>query len=404
MSRERRRPGRAARPRILGATPRLAGAGVLLAGAALLLAATPADASREEDLAVVRRAIEESRERVASYEREQRGMLDALEAIERSAQLLEREVARVGREAARAREEHERLEADAAAQARRLDATRRALSQRAVALYRAGELGSLQLLFSADGLREFLARVQLLRRLVARDAELLVRHRAAALALEQARESAREAAVRLAGVSRELGLRSGELEAERRAKRGIVSRLHADRARERAALAELETAARALETTLSGLGTDAGGEPPPDGPPFVALRRRLVPPVDAPIARGFGRVVDREFQTQTFLSGVVFEAQAGLPVRAVAAGRVRYAGWFRGYGRLVILDHGSGYYTVSGHLGELGVGVGDPVESGAQIGTVGESGSLSGPRLYFEIRRGAEALDPTEWLAERRRG
>jgi septal ring factor EnvC (AmiA/AmiB activator) len=134
------------------------------------------------------------------------------------------------------------------------------------------------------------------------------------------------------------------------------------------------------------------------------LRRRLDPPVDAPIVSGFGRVVDREFQTKTFRSGVVFDAPAGTAVRAVAAGRVRYAGWFQGYGRLVILDHGSGYYTVSGHLAELRVGLGDGVERGAEIGSVGDSGSLSGPRLYFEIRRGAEPLDPREWLAPPRRG
>ncbi len=370
----------------------------------LLLASLPALAAREEDLAVVRRAIEDSRQRVEAYEREQRGMLEALEAIDRSAALLEREVGQVGRRAEQARREHEGLEAEAAEQARKLEATQRALANRAVALYRAGELGSLQLLFSADGIREFLARVQLLRRLVSRDAQLLARHRAVAKELAQAREAAREAAVRLASLSRELSQRSRELEVERRAKRGLVSRLHADRARERAALAELETAARALETTLSGLGSGAEGAPAPDGPPFVALRRHLAPPVDAPITRGFGRVVDREFQTQTFRSGVVFDAPSGLPVRAVAAGRVRYAGWFRGYGRMVILDHGSGYYTVSGHLGELRVGVGDPVERGAEIGTVGDSGSLSGPRLYFEIRHGAEALDPVEWLAELRRG
>jgi septal ring factor EnvC (AmiA/AmiB activator) len=375
-----------------------------LLGAALVLASLPAGASREQDLAVVRRAIEDSRERVAAYESEQRGVLEALEAIDRSAQILEREVAEVGRQAAQARRDHASLEAEAAEQAGKLETTRRALSKRAVALYRAGELGSLQLLFSSDGIREFLARVQLLRRLVGRDAELLSRYRTAANRLAQSREAAREAEGRLAGLSRELAQRSEQLEAEQQAKRGIVSRLHADRARERAALAELETAARALETTLSGLGAEADGAPPPLGPPFVALRHRLDPPVDAPIARGFGRVVDREFRTQTLRSGVVFEAAAGLPVRAVAAGRVRYAGWFRGYGRLVILDHGSGYYTVSGHLGELKVGVGDPIESGAQIGTVGDSGSLSGPRLYFEIRRGAEALDPTEWLSELRRG
>ena len=86
------------------------------------------------------------------------------------------------------------------------------------------------------------------------------------------------------------------------------------------------------------------------------------------------------------------------------SGRVRYAGWFQGYGRLVILDHGGGYYTVSGHLAEIAVAVGDTVASGAPIGTVGDSGSLSGPRLYFEIRRGGEALDPREWLLPRGKG
>jgi septal ring factor EnvC (AmiA/AmiB activator) len=106
-----------------------------LLGAALLGAALPSSASREQDLTVVRRAIEDSRERVASYEREQRGVLEALEAIERSAQILEREVALVTRDAAQARKEHASLEAEAAEHARKLEATRRALSKRAVALY-----------------------------------------------------------------------------------------------------------------------------------------------------------------------------------------------------------------------------------------------------------------------------
>jgi septal ring factor EnvC (AmiA/AmiB activator) len=253
-------------------------------------------------------------------------------------------------------------------------------------------------------MRDFLGRMQLLRKVVARDADLLARHRAAAQALGQAREASASATDRLEQLSRELAQRRDELATERRAKRAIVARLYGDRARERSALAELETAARALEATLDGLGPGEGGAPAPQGPPFVALRRSLDSPVDAPIVSDFGRVVDREFQTKTFRSGVVFDAPAGLPVRAVAAGRVRYAGWFQGYGRLVILDHGSGYYTVSGHLADLRVHVGDGVERGAQIGSVGDTGSLSGPRLYFEIRRGAEPLDPRDWLAPLRRG
>ena len=105
-----------------------------------------------------------------------------------------------------------------------------------------------------------------------------------------------------------------------------------------------------------------------------------------------------KFLTETFHAGVLFEAPLGTPVQAVAAGRVRFAGWFRGYGRLAILDHGDGYFTVSGHLDTLDVEVGDVLQSRQLIGTVGETGSLSGPRLYFKIRQGAEALDPRDWL------
>lgn len=380
---------------------RRAGSALALAAAALLLwpASGPASADRGEDLEALRQAIQESRERVGDYEREERGLLETVEALDRAAALLARDVMVARRAAAAAEHELRRLEAEAEAQARRLAATERALSARAVALYRAGELGSTRLLFSADSLPDFLSRVSALRRLLEHDAALLQRHRAESQALELAREGARASAVRLAAAQAQLAQRSAELADERARKRRLVARLHSDRTRERAALVELEKAARALEETLEGMGDaarDAGR--PFEGPPFVALRQRLEPPVAAAIRRGFGRVVDQEFRTETFQSGVVFDAPLGTPVEAVAAGRVRFAGWFRGYGRMAILDHGDGYFSVCGHLDELGVEVGDRVAAGEAIGTVGETGSLAGPRLYFEIRRGAEALDPGDWL------
>lgn len=363
------------------------------------LAPAPASADRREDLEVLRKAIQESRERVADYEREERGLLETVEAMDRAAALLAGDVAHAQRAAGAAEQELLRLEAEAERLAGRLAATERALSARAVALYRAGELGSTRLLFSADSLPDFLSRVSALRRLLEHDATLLERRRAESQALELAREGARDSASRLAAAQAQLAQRSSELADERARKRRVVARLHGDRTRERAALVELEKAARALEETLESMGDaarDAGR--PFEGPPFVALRRRLAPPVDAAIRRGFGRVVDEEFRTQTFQSGVVFEAPLGTPVEAVAAGRVRFAGWFRGYGRMVILDHGDGYFSVSGHLDEVDVEVGQTVGARQQLGRVGETGSLAGPQLYFEIRRGAEALDPADWL------
>lgn len=375
-------------------------AGIALLGGLIGTALTGvARADRSQDLERLRRAIQESRERVASYEREERGLLETVEALDRSAALLSREVARAGERAEEARATLAAIEAEAAELARRLERTRRAMSRRAVALYRAGDVGAIQMLFSAGGLREFLSRVYALRLLLGHDAELIARHRRESKALAAAESRAREASAQRDRAVAGLRERSAELRAQRSAKRQLVARLHADRTRERAALIELETAARALEETLSGLRDSSDRQRVVvEGPPFASLRGELEPPVAAPIASEFGRVVDAEFRTETFRKGVEFDAELGAPVRAVAAGQVRYASWFRGYGKLVILDHGEQYFTVSGHLAEIDVEAGEEVSKGQEVGTVGETGSLSGPRLYFEIRRGGEPLDPREWL------
>lgn len=369
----------------------------LLVGA--LLGVPAAHADRNADLEVLREAIRKSRDRVATYERDERGLLEAVEALDRTAALLAREVSEARRAAARARGELAALEAEAGEIEQQLETTRRALRARAVALYRAGELGGVRVLFAAADLTDFLSRVSSLRLLLRHDAELLARYRAGVADLTHARARSRASFEQLSAAESELEHKSDALASERARKRQLVARLHADRTRERGALVELEKAAQALEATLESLGADApdaAGEL--DGPPFVSLRRALAPPVAGEIVRGYGRQVDAEFGTQTFHPGVVFDAPQGTPVAAVAPGSVRFAGWFRGYGRLVILDHGDGYFTVTGHLDTFDVAVGDTVARRQRIGRVGETGSLSGPRVYFEVRKGGRALDPTDWL------
>jgi septal ring factor EnvC (AmiA/AmiB activator) len=112
--------------------------------------------------------------------------------------------------------------------------------------------------------------------------------------------------------------------------------------------------------------------------------------------------VTDEFGTETFRKGVELGVPAGAPVSAVADGVVRFAGWFRGYGKIVIVDHGDTYFSVLGHLDEIAVSVGDAVRRGDRIGSSGDTGSLAGPRLYFEIRRAGQALDPEDWLSRAR--
>ncbi len=374
-------------------------AGHAVATAALCaLFAVPAPAQNEE-LRELREAIEESRDRLDRYERDHRGLLETLEALDQSAEAMGADLRRRRAEASAAREALAESEAAVGGAQRRLSLTEAALRERALALYQAGEHGAMQVLFSATSIRDIVDRAQALQILLDHDQRLIRRFRDERRELARLRdEGARVAERREQAVAR-LETRRVALRQERAAKREVLEGIRGDRARERSALAELERAARALEETLDRL--DRSARPAPATPPgaFAALQGRLDHPVDGAIARDFGRSTDDEFHTQLFHKGVDFEAELGTPVRAVAPGRVRFAGWFRGYGRLVILDHGDRFFTVSGHLDRIDVAVGDDLLAADPIGTVGESGSLVGPRLYFEIRRADEALDPSAWFA-----
>ena len=85
-------------------------------------------------------------------------------------------------------------------------------------------------------------------------------------------------------------------------------------------------------------------------------------------------------------------------MRAVYDGRVVYSGWYKGYGNLVILDHGGGHHTLYGHLLAISRARGESVAQGTVIGEVGDTGSLRGPQLFFELRAGRRPVDPRQWL------
>jgi septal ring factor EnvC (AmiA/AmiB activator) len=367
---------------------------------ALMLALAAPAASQPEaggELEQLRRAIQERRERVSAFERRERGLFDAIEAADAAAREIVTALAQAERSANGAEAEARARDRELAEVKESLARTRAQVARRAVALYKAGELGPIQVVFSAGSLRDRIARIQALQLLLDHDERLLARFTEQRNDLARARIAAHQAGVARNEAHSALLARRTELEEERRARRTLLEDVRRDRARERALLNELEAAARELEAKLEGLARTPLG-PRPGATPFASLRGALPPPVAGRVLRRFGRVLDAEYRTETFRKGVDFAVERGEPVYAVAAGEVRYAGWFAGYGRMVILDHGDGYFSVSGHLDELGVELGQWLAPGDALGSAGETGSLTGARLYFEIRRGAEALDPAEWL------
>lgn len=129
-------------------------------------------------------------------------------------------------------------------------------------------------------------------------------------------------------------------------------------------------------------------------PSVLGLKGKLPRPVAGPLLNRFGQARGGEVRWNGWLIG----AAGGSEVRAIAHGRVAYADWLRGYGMLIILDHGDGIMSLYGHNESLLHSVGDWVEPGAPIATVGQSGGASEPALYFELRQNGRPADPAGWL------
>ena len=158
-------------------------------------------------------------------------------------------------------------------------------------------------------------------------------------------------------------------------------------------IAKLKREAAALEKLVADLRRAMSDLPPTGGQAFEKVRGRLAWPVDGKITARFGQARGGGLKW----NGVLIEAVRGAAVKALYDGRVAYADWLPGMGLLIIVDHG-GYMSLYAHNEQLYKKVGDRVEGGEAIATVGDSGGRSQPGLYLEIRRGTRPVDPVPWF------
>lgn len=320
---------------------------------------------------------------------EESSIVAELEALERAIREAEKEVEEAESAAAEAESALIPLEAEAnrsaAALREHLEELRPRLFSRYRLIRRGRGLG-------AEDPAEILRLSRSLDRVLAADLEKLREVRRSQRRAEKARaelESARGEALARAEQARAL---LEEAEAAREAQRRTLLAIRGERVLQERLEGELRAAKERLDRKLLRLEkARRGGE---FAKRFGALER----PVEGFVEVPFGEVVNAKFGTVTQHDGLDFRAPRGSEVRAVAKGKVVYAAWFRGYGNLVILDHGDEYHTLYAHLEAFEVELGAEVEAGQRLGRVGETGSLKGPFLYFELREDGRPVDPLPWF------
>lgn len=369
-----------------------------LAGASVEGDRPPIDpAAREAEEARVRARLDAVRAAQREIEREraeldgERGrLLGVLRDAELAISAARGEIASTESEIARLSERIEALEAEERALERRLADERAALAALIRALDVGGRHYTIRAVFAADTLDE-------LHPLLAYSRYLERARRARLAEIDRALSSlsAVTASIEAARIERHarrdaLAQRVAGLEAANDDRASVLAALEGTLADQAARLAELKRDAADLDALLARL-KDAIADVPArlaGSESFARLRGRLPWPAAGAVSRGPG-------------AGLRIEAEAGSPVRAVGHGRIAYADWMRGYGLLVIIDHGDGFMSLYANQRALLRQVGDWVEPGDPIGEAGDGGGGLPAGVWFELRRNGAAVDPSGWLARR---
>jgi septal ring factor EnvC (AmiA/AmiB activator) len=390
----------------------------LVASLAVLAAIPVAAQPRRDDplqaeqrkLQQTQKQLKEEKERAAAARARETSLLAELEDIDRRLATKHGEITRLDARIKRTQAEIQMFRGEISKLERQRTGQVNALAGRLRALYRMhAQGGALPVILSGDDPVTRAAAARHLASLAALDARLIQEYRGTSekLADRKGREETQQR--ELASLHDQAKREQADADREAAKRRAILARVRDERVYHERVVGELTEAAQRLEAFIRELQAKqrkmakvpppkSGAETPGIG--FGSLRGRLPWPTEGRIVTGFGARVHPRFGTRTFRNGVDIEAAVGRDVTAVHAGHVVYTGWFKGYGNLIIVDHGNEYYTLYAHIADIEAKEGEDVRQGQRIGTVGDTGSLAGPRLYFEVRYQGRALDPEQWLRQ----
>ncbi len=363
--------------------------------------AEDAYAPSEQEAQLLRQEIRRQEAELDLFQRDESEITAALEGVNQSLQRYRRRAAVLQREIADLGQNIASTEAVAEDLRRRIRAGEVNLAQRLVALYKTQALGTARHPVPADSLHQWLRHRKALEQILSYDERTLtallayqaeLQHLQDRLERQKAQHWQRmlEHQREIAGTARET-----------RNREHLLAQIRSRKEHQQAVLETLKQAAAELDQTIEALGRRERSETQRPAIPFAEAKGLLIFPVRGKIVKKFGTFNRSRLHVQAFHSGIEVAADRGEPVKAVHAGRVVYANWFKGYGNVLIIDHGHHYYTVHAFLEEVFKSVDSPVDAGDVVATVGDSGSMGYPGLYFELRHRDTPLDPLEWLKQR---
>ncbi len=310
------------------------------------------------------------------------------------------------------------------------DSKRQEIDTRLSSLYKAGEFGALRMFFSSESFPQLAENIRYMKSVLNNDRQLYGEYRQKIEQLTVLKISLEKDAQRKERIITGIAKKKKEIEVEKSRKATYLGKVRQDRKSYEASLKDLQANANRLQSMVSRLEALSRKKlaqaqrhektaikpstkpvikpgiktpPPVESAPvpergFASLKGRLSLPVRGEIVESYGKHKHPEFNSFTFSKGLSIAAAAGTDIKAIYEGNVIFADYFKGFGNMIIVDHGGGYFSLYAHASRLSKKVGANVARNESIGAVGDVDSSKGSMLYFEIRHQGKPVDPSGWV------
>jgi septal ring factor EnvC (AmiA/AmiB activator) len=286
----------------------------------------------------------------------------------------------------------------------RIDERRDAILARLRIQYMEGRLGHWKTLLASDSYGDFQRRLLYLSAVSERDYALMGTFRTDVDQMQRAERQREEARTGMLAYKQSTEKHLADIKSIKKEKRVYLTRIIHEKESYERALQELERSASRVDSLLRELENRrraAMARPPAAGSLPRGLKGLLPWPAEGNVVTFFGRQKHPTFNTYVQRKGIEIRTPEGSAIHAVMPGTVVYADWLKGYGLVIIIDHANGFFSLYAHASKILTAVGVQVTGGQAIGETGDTGMTGENTLYFELREGADPVDPLQWLTKR---
>lgn len=382
--------------------------------------ATTGWAAPKDDLRGVKEAIKNKKTIITKVKKVEKVVSSQLQEIDRTLQQKQADLGKLDLELRGVEKGLDKTSADINRVAGEVAIRKHELEKRLVSLYKAGDISMLRIIFSSGSFQQMTENMQYMRSILQNDKATVEEYKTKLDELNSLKSHLERDMIKKGRLKEKIVVTKHDIEAEKAKKTVYLNQVRQDRKSHEASLRELQANASRLQAMISRLDAlsrkksatrstepppkkGGGVKPQPELPPapdrgFFSQKGRLSLPVRGSVISSYGKHKHPEFDSYTFNKGISIAAPAGTEFRSIYEGNVIFAEYFKGFGNMIIVDHGGGYFSLYAHASRLAKRVGAAVAKGDSLGSVGDIDSAKGPMLYFEIRQQGKPVDPAAWV------